>query len=333
MDGMQQEKFERELERLRTLHNSPEITIFAAGTFAKRVLNIFAAQCQLKNVRTVVIDTSESPEFSENIQTKVLLSGGISEESISNVTDKLALEKSDIIVILTALGGYTSSVLAPVIAEIGKGMGCIVIPVAIMPFSFEKERRARAEQILAALKQSADIVIVLDNDDIPKKIKLSETPNYISRRLLNILDNITPSVSFAVVERILKEIEAELKKVTVQVPKTLEQSIILKIDGSTADDKKENKKENYSFEIEEIEIEKVVNEQLKQKLDEAKIISTETGKGEKSPGDFSLASEVQIVRDLEQNHTREPEMPENPDKGRNEEKIRPQTELGKELGE
>jgi cell division protein FtsZ len=63
------------------------------------------------------------------------------------------------------LGGGTGSGAAPVIAEIAREAGALVISFATMPFTFEGKRRmAQALEALARLQQVSDAVVCFEND-------------------------------------------------------------------------------------------------------------------------------------------------------------------------
>lgn len=76
-----------------------------------------------------------------------------------------ALEGHDIVFISTGLGGGTGSGAAPVIAEIAKSAGAIVVVFATVPFSFEGRRRGvQAGEALERLSKSTDALILFDNN-------------------------------------------------------------------------------------------------------------------------------------------------------------------------
>ncbi|OYW73546.1 MAG: hypothetical protein B7Z37_21070 [Verrucomicrobia bacterium 12-59-8] len=76
-----------------------------------------------------------------------------------------AIENHDIIFISAGLGGGTGSGAAPVIAEIAKNTGALVLVVATMPFSFEGRRRlAQAEEALELLQKRADALVLFENN-------------------------------------------------------------------------------------------------------------------------------------------------------------------------
>lgn len=71
----------------------------------------------------------------------------------------------ELIFIVASLGGGTGAGISPVIAEVAKERGALVIAFVNMPFTFEGERRFKsAENALKELRATADAVIPLPND-------------------------------------------------------------------------------------------------------------------------------------------------------------------------
>ena len=81
---------------------------------------------------------------------------------------KAAIEGTDLAFVCVGEGGGTGTGSAPIVAELAKSMGAIVIGVATMPFKIEGARIAKAEDGLARLRQVADTVIVIENDRLLK---------------------------------------------------------------------------------------------------------------------------------------------------------------------
>jgi cell division protein FtsZ len=76
-----------------------------------------------------------------------------------------ALVDARIIFICTGLGGGTGSGAAPVVAQLAREAGSLVIVFATLPFSFEGKRRAaQAQEALSRLNQVANAVICFEND-------------------------------------------------------------------------------------------------------------------------------------------------------------------------
>ncbi len=78
-----------------------------------------------------------------------------------------ALETADMVFVTTGLGGGTGTGAAPIIANLAREAGALVVAVVTLPFGFEgKRRRAQADEGLAALRQVVDTVITIPNDKL-----------------------------------------------------------------------------------------------------------------------------------------------------------------------
>jgi len=88
------------------------------------------------------------------------------EESRNEI--KEAIEGADLVFAIAGLGKGTGTGSIPVVAEIAKSMGALVIAVVTMPFKIEGARISKAEDGLATLRQYADTVIVIENDKLLK---------------------------------------------------------------------------------------------------------------------------------------------------------------------
>src|SRR5687767_10140762 len=75
------------------------------------------------------------------------------------------LDGADLVFITAGMGGGTGTGAAPVIAEIARESGALVIGIVTKPFTFEGKKRLRqAEHGLNELKRAADTVIVVPNE-------------------------------------------------------------------------------------------------------------------------------------------------------------------------
>ena len=83
-------------------------------------------------------------------------------ESMKELKD--AVSDSDMVFILSGMGGGTGTGAAPEIARLAKETGAVVIGVVTMPFESEKARLDRAEFGLQELRDNTDTCIVLDNN-------------------------------------------------------------------------------------------------------------------------------------------------------------------------
>ena len=84
-------------------------------------------------------------------------------ESADEIRQSLA--DARMVFICTGLGGGSGSGAAPVVAELARETGALVIVFATLPFSFEGKRRAaQAEDALSRLGPIANAVICFEND-------------------------------------------------------------------------------------------------------------------------------------------------------------------------
>ena len=95
---------------------------------------------------------------------------------------------ADLVFITAGMGGGTGTGTAPVIAQIAKDQGAIVVGMVSYPFQVEKARLLRAEEGLEALSNTADSVIVLDNN-----------------RLIKFVPNLPLGQAFSVMDQLIAE--------------------------------------------------------------------------------------------------------------------------------
>ena len=77
---------------------------------------------------------------------------------------KKSVGAADMVFVITGEGGGTGTGAAPVVAQIAKESGAVVIGVVTMPFEAEKARIDKAEFGLQELREVTDTCIVLDNN-------------------------------------------------------------------------------------------------------------------------------------------------------------------------
>ncbi len=111
------------------------------------------------------------------------------EEVMSNV---------DMLFISCGMGGGTGTGSAPVIAEIAKEQGAIVIAIVTYPFALEKARLIKAEEGIEALRQVTDTVVVIDNNrlvelvpNLPIQDAFKVADEVIARTVRGITETIT----------------------------------------------------------------------------------------------------------------------------------------------
>ncbi len=109
------------------------------------------------------------------------------EESQVDITE--ALRDADMIFLTAGFGGGTGTGATPVIADIARESGALVVAVVTKPFAFEGSQRTRiAEEGILRLKDKVDAMLVIPND-----------------RIFSVIDNDTPILkAFEKIDDILK---------------------------------------------------------------------------------------------------------------------------------
>ncbi|MDD1658992.1 MAG: cell division protein FtsZ, partial [Methanomicrobiales archaeon] len=95
------------------------------------------------------------------------------------------MESADLVFVTAGMGGGTGTGSAPVVAQIAKDQGAIVVGMVSYPFQVEKARLLRAEEGLEGLAKAADSVIVLDNNRL-----LSYVPNLPIGQAFSVMDQL-----------------------------------------------------------------------------------------------------------------------------------------------
>src|SRR3990167_7530875 len=105
-------------------------------------------------------------------------------ESMSDL--KKAIGAADMTFVVAGMGGGTGTGAAPVVAQVAKETGSIVIGTVTMPFNIERARIDKAEFGLQQLREVCDTVIVIDNN-----------------RLVSIAGNLPITQAFAVANELI----------------------------------------------------------------------------------------------------------------------------------
>jgi len=106
------------------------------------------------------------------------------QESIQQI--KEVTKSTDMAFVCAGMGGGTGTGAAPIIAQVVKDSGAIVIGTVTMPFNIERARIDKAEFGLQQLRQVSDTVIVIDNN-----------------RLVQIAGNLPVQQAFAVANELI----------------------------------------------------------------------------------------------------------------------------------
>jgi len=135
-------------------------------------------------------------------------------EALSDL--KKAVSGADMVFVLAGMGGGTGTGAAPIVAQLSKETGAVVIGVVTMPFESEKARMDKAEFGLQELREVTDTCIVLDNNrlvDIAGQLPIEQAfavaNELVSTMVKGIVETITlPSLinlDYADVSAIMKD--------------------------------------------------------------------------------------------------------------------------------
>lgn len=116
------------------------------------------------------------------------------EEDRNAVYDALA--DADLVFVTAGMGGGTGTGAAPVVAQIARDIGALVVGIVTRPFIFEGQKRmVRADEGILALKEAVDTLIVVPNQRLISLVP-PETPLDTAFRFADeILFNATKGIS------------------------------------------------------------------------------------------------------------------------------------------
>jgi cell division protein FtsZ len=118
------------------------------------------------------------------------------EDSRKRIEDLLT--DVDIVFITAGLGGGTGTGAAPVIAEIARRKGAIVVGVVTTPFRIEKGRNQYAASALTEMRRQCDTVVVIDNNKLMHlvpQLPISEAFRVADQVLANMIKGIVETIS------------------------------------------------------------------------------------------------------------------------------------------
>ncbi|NCN99175.1 cell division protein FtsZ [Candidatus Pacearchaeota archaeon CG10_big_fil_rev_8_21_14_0_10_35_219] len=117
-------------------------------------------------------------------------------ESLSEL--KKTTSNADMVFVCAGMGGGTGTGAAPVIAQLAKESGSVVIGVVTMPFECEKARIDKAEFGLQELREVVDTAIVIDNNrlvdiagNLPMEQAFAVANELVSTMIKGIVETIT----------------------------------------------------------------------------------------------------------------------------------------------
>jgi cell division protein FtsZ len=96
-----------------------------------------------------------------------------------------AIKGYNMLFLCAGMGGGTGGGSAPVVAQLAREQGSLVVGFVTYPFSLERSRKLKADWSLDQLRKNADTTIVIENDRL-----LSYAPNLQIEKAFELVDNI-----------------------------------------------------------------------------------------------------------------------------------------------
>jgi len=166
----------------------------------------------IKSAETVAINTDMTHLKITEAQKRLLIgqnitrglgAGGfpeVAQKCAEANRDKLRemVGRSELVFITAGMGGGTGTGAAPVIAEIAKQEGAIVVGMVTFPFSLERARTEKARWGLEALRKACDTVVVIDNNRLVQYV-----PNLPMNEAFNVADSVVAQAVKGITDTIM----------------------------------------------------------------------------------------------------------------------------------
>lgn len=204
-----------------------KISVIGVGGAGCNTINRLS-KLGIKSADTIAVNTDQLHLKMVDANKRLLIGGSITrglgaggfpevaQKCAESCRDKLkeAVAGSELVFIAAGLGGGTGTGAAPIIADVARKEGAIVISMVTLPFSLERARIKKALWGLEQLKNASDTVVVVDNNkltsyvpNLPMNQAFAIADEIVSRAVKGISDTITfPSlinIDFADVKSIM----------------------------------------------------------------------------------------------------------------------------------
>jgi cell division protein FtsZ len=168
----------------------------------------------VKGAQIIAVNTDAQDLLYTNAEKKILIgkeiTGGLGAGAQPKIGEEAAketeaeirrtLQESDMVFVTCGLGGGTGTGAAPVIAEIGKKAGALVVGVVTLPFAMEGQRRYENAVIgLEKMENIVDTLIVIPNDKL-----LELAPDLPLQTAFKVVDEILANAVKGIAELITK---------------------------------------------------------------------------------------------------------------------------------
>jgi len=192
--------------------SSPKIMVVGTGGAGCNAVNRLAGM-GISGAQLVAVNTDKQHLAMINDElTKILIgrsvTRGLGAGGYPEIGEKAAevsrnaleevLNDVDLLFLSAGMGGGTGTGAAPVIAEIAKEQGAIVVAIVTYPFALEKARLVKAEEGILKLQEVTDTVVVIDNNrlvelvpNLPIQDAFKVADEVVARTVRGITETIT----------------------------------------------------------------------------------------------------------------------------------------------
>jgi len=109
------------------------------------------------------------------------------------------LSGTHLIFVVAGMGGGTGTGAAPIIAEIAKDAGALVVAIVTFPFKLERARMDKAREGIDKLRKACDTVIVVDNNKLVEYV-----PNLALDKAFSVADEVVARAVKGITETIME---------------------------------------------------------------------------------------------------------------------------------
>ncbi|NHW23525.1 MAG: cell division protein FtsZ [Archaeoglobales archaeon] len=201
---------EEKVKEVKDFFEKPKIVVVGCGGCGNNTINRLSHMDL--DATTIAINTDKQHLLMIKADKRVLIgrsltrglgAGGFPEigrkaAELARGTIEELLADADMVFVCAGMGGGTGTGSAPVVAEVAKRQGAIVVGFAQMPFKVERARIGKAIQGLRELKENCDTVVVLDNNklveyypNLPIDAAFSVMDQLIAETIKGLTDTIT----------------------------------------------------------------------------------------------------------------------------------------------
>jgi cell division protein FtsZ len=191
--------------------SGPNILVVGCGGAGNNCINRLQS-LNLKGATTIAINTDRQHLDEIEADKKILIGKQITRGlgvggdprlamrcvDVSKPVLEEVLGNAELVFIIAGMGGGTGTGVAPLIAEIAKAHGAIVVGIATTPFKMERLRTKVAQVGLMHLKRYANSLIMLDNNrllEIAPKLPMNQAFSVIDDLIAEIISGITETIT------------------------------------------------------------------------------------------------------------------------------------------